>query len=299
MAAQANRYSFYRPAPKPKPKVAKVVAKPLPGGSLYGTYTPAAHAAFATAGSTPSQATTPSTPSTPAAPGIDYAAIIKGDPLYNAELTQQGEQRFNLNQDYGKDFSYTDPGTGVTRDVTVSNPGTADYNPNSVLARLGQLFQRNVQGINDTANAHGILYSGIHNQSVTNETQADADRQSAAALAHDRSLQSLSDASATSYANAYLRALASAGSYSQGQGQQGQGQQASTGSVAATQTTGATGPSAGPAAQNTPLPGGSMFGTYTPAAHAARPKAPSKPKVGKVVKPLPGASLHSFHTPGR
>lgn len=133
------------------------------------------------------------------APGVASAppaADPANDPAYQALLASLTRDRHDAIVNFG-DAS----GTGADADTAAQ----AGANPYSVTHQLGNTLSHNLQGVNDTANQHGVLFSGANLQGQQNELAAGQQRSYAARQTLLQQLNSLADQQSQGYAAAYGR----------------------------------------------------------------------------------------------
>jgi hypothetical protein len=132
----------------------------------------------------------PPPPPPPPPPKIDWAAYLAADPGYAATLANLQSQEANLLTQYGA------VPTGVTQigssdAVSGDIANAAKNNPYSTLSTLANQLKGNIHSANDSANAHGVLMSGINLRNQKNEYAADQQRQYSALSALQSALLGL------------------------------------------------------------------------------------------------------------
>lgn len=126
----------------------------------------------------------------PPPPRMDWGAYLSADPGYAATIANLQAQQAQLYNQYG----FVPAGSkliGTGSDIGMDTAYAAAGNPNSQLAQLAHQLSGNIQGINDTANAHGVLTSGINLRNQRNEYTADQSRRAGALSALQQALLGL------------------------------------------------------------------------------------------------------------
>lgn len=96
--------------------------------------------------------------------------------------------------------NFGDP-TGTGADAGTA--GEAANNPYSIVAQLKKQMQSNLAGVNNTANAHGLLFSGANVQGHNDEYAAGAQRDYNARQGLQASLNAITDKQTGAFVNAY------------------------------------------------------------------------------------------------
>jgi hypothetical protein len=114
-------------------------------------------------------------PAAPAAPTQqDFGSYLQTDPGYAALLASLRGQQGNLITQFGDASGLTGiDGQPIGGDIATA----AHNNPYSWLAQDRQATGQHVSTINNSANAHGLLFSGANAQGQVNEYGADQMRQ--------------------------------------------------------------------------------------------------------------------------
>jgi hypothetical protein len=140
----------------------------------------------------------------PAPPQQDFGAYLKTDPGYAALLASLKGQQSSLLTQFGDASGQVGiDGSPIGADVQQA----AAANPYSFLAQDRLATRQHVSGINNSANAHGLLYSGANVQGQVNEYGADQQRQYAARAALQNALGGLSGQQAQGTTDAYQNYL--------------------------------------------------------------------------------------------
>lgn len=135
----------------------------------------------------------------------DFGAYLKTDPGYAALLASLKGQQANLVTQFG-DASGVSGIDGSPLGADVQQAASA--NPYSWLAQDRKATGQHVGSINNSANAHGLLYSGANAQGQVNEYAADQQRQYAARAALRDALGGLGSQQAQGLSGAYTNYLA-------------------------------------------------------------------------------------------
>jgi hypothetical protein len=146
----------------------------------------------------------PGPPVPVAPPQQDFGAYLKTDPGYAALLASLKGQQSSLLTQFGDASGQVGiDGSPIGADVQQA----AAANPYSFLAQDRLATRQHVSGINNSANAHGLLYSGANVQGQVNEYAADQQRQYAARAALQNALGGLGGQQAGGVSSAYQNYL--------------------------------------------------------------------------------------------